>query len=251
MNGDILSDLTSALVGGLGFAPSANLGNGIAIFEAVHGSAPKYAGKDVINPTAVVLSAVMMLKHLGEFAAAADIEHALLVTLAEGKLTGDVVGYDKGLHTSEFTRHVIANLGRRAAGWTVRESKPIRVPTVSRDPVFRAARSKEAIGADIFVDSPLDPAALGRSLETIAASGPLRLKMISNRGTKVYPEGNPAIDCVAHHRCRFVSRSGAPIAFDDALALARRVNDTHEVCHVERLLRVDGADAFTKAQGED
>ncbi|HVK10491.1 MAG TPA: isocitrate/isopropylmalate family dehydrogenase, partial [Gemmataceae bacterium] len=65
MNGDILSDLTSALVGGLGFAPSANLGTEVAIFEAVHGSAPKYAGKNVINPTAVLGSAVMMLRHLG------------------------------------------------------------------------------------------------------------------------------------------------------------------------------------------
>src|SRR5207247_3478621 len=70
MNGDILSDLTSALIGGLGFAPSANLGNDVAIFEAVHGSAPKYAGKNVINPTAVILSSVMLLRHLGEFEAA-------------------------------------------------------------------------------------------------------------------------------------------------------------------------------------
>ena len=69
MNGDILSDLSSALVGGLGFAPSANLGSEVAIFEAVHGSAPKYAGKNVINPTALILSGVMLLRHLGEFAA--------------------------------------------------------------------------------------------------------------------------------------------------------------------------------------
>ena len=75
--------------------------------------------------------------------------------------------------------------------------------------------------------------------------------MISNRGTKVYPDGNPNIDCVSHHRCRFVPRSAAPLGFDDALALARRVNEAHEVCHVERLLRIDGADGFTRAQGED
>jgi isocitrate dehydrogenase len=251
MNGDILSDLTSALVGGLGFAPSANLGNGIAIFEAVHGSAPKYAGKDMINPTAVLLSGVMMLKHLGEFAAAADIEHALLVTLKEGRLTGDVVGYDKGLKTSEFTRHVKGNLGRRVDGWTVRQAQPIRMPQVSRDLVFRAARTKDVIGADIFVDSGLPPAELGPALEAICGSSPLKLKMISNRGTKVYPDGNPNIDCVSHHRCRFVSRSGEPIRFDDALALARKINESHEVCHIERLLRIDGADGFTKAQGED
>ena len=112
MNGDILSDLTSALVGGLGFAPSANLGNDVAIFEAVHGSAPKYAGKNVINPTAVLLSGVMMLRYIGEFDAANRIEKALLVTLEEGKVrTGDVVGYDKGCTTTAYTDAIIGNLG--------------------------------------------------------------------------------------------------------------------------------------------
>jgi isocitrate dehydrogenase len=251
MNGDIISDLTSALVGGLGFAPSANLGNGIAIFEAVHGSAPKYAGKDVINPTAVILSSVMMLKYLGEFEAAAAIEHAVLTTLLDGKLTGDVVGYDKGVHTSDYTKAVIKNLGRKAEGWKVRTSKPIKMPQLSRNQVFRAAKTKEVVGADIFVESAIVPAELGPALEAISAQAPLKLKMISNRGTKVYPDGNPNIDCVSQHRCRFMTRSGSPIAFDDALALARRINEKHEVCHIERLLRIDGADGFTKAQGED
>jgi isocitrate dehydrogenase len=251
MNGDIISDLTSALVGGLGFAPSANLGNGIAIFEAVHGSAPKYAGKDVINPTAVILSSVMMLKYLGEFEAAAAIEHAVLTTLLDGKLTGDVVGYDKGVKTSEYTKAVIKNLGRKAEGWKVRTAKPIKMPELSRNQVFRPAKTKEVVGADIFVESAVVPAELGPSLEAIAAQAPLKLKMISNRGTKVYPDGNPNIDCVSQHRCRFMTRSGSPIAFDDALALARKINETHEVCHIERLLRIDGADGFTKAQGED
>jgi isocitrate dehydrogenase len=251
MNGDIISDLTSALVGGLGFAPSANLGNGIAIFEAVHGSAPKYAGKDVINPTAVILSSVMMLKYLGEFEAAAAIEHAVLTTLLDGKLTGDVVGYDKGVRTSDYTKAVIKNLGRKAEGWKVRTSKPIKMPQLSRNQVFRAAKTKEVVGADIFVESAIVPAELGPALEAIAAEAPLKLKMISNRGTKVYPDGNPNIDCVSQHRCRFMTRSGSPISFDDALALARRINEKHEVCHIERLLRIDGADGFTKAQGED
>jgi isocitrate dehydrogenase len=251
MNGDIISDLTSALVGGLGFAPSANLGNGIAIFEAVHGSAPKYAGKDVINPTAVILSSVMMLKYLGEFEAAAAIEHAVLTTLLDGKLTGDVVGYDKGVKTSEYTKAVIKNLGRKAEGWQVRSSKPIKMPELSRNQVFRPAKTKEVVGADIFVESAVVPAELGPSLEAIAAQAPLKLKMISNRGTKVYPDGNPNIDCVSQHRCRFMTRSGQPIQFDDALTLARQINEKHEVCHIERLLRIDGADGFTKAQGED
>ena len=73
MNGDIISDLGSGLIGGLGFAPGANIGHDVAIFEAVHGSAPKYAGKDTINPTAMILSGVMMLRYLGEFEAADKI----------------------------------------------------------------------------------------------------------------------------------------------------------------------------------
>jgi isocitrate dehydrogenase len=251
MNGDILSDLTSALVGGLGFAPSANLGNGIAIFEAVHGSAPKYAGRNVINPTAVILSSVMMLKYLGHFEAAEDVEHAVLVTLQEGRLTGDVVGYDRGIPTSDYAAAIIANLGRRAQGWQVRRASPIQFPQVSRDLVFRPATSKEVVGADIFVDTGLTAAELGPRLESVAAGSTLKLTMISNRGTKVYPDGNPNIDQVGHHRCRFVSRSGDPLDFVDALALARQVNQVAEVCHVERLLRIDGADGFTRAQGED
>src|SRR5262245_47620688 len=120
MNGDIISDLTSALIGGLGFAPSANLGNEVAIFEAVHGSAPKYAGKNVINPTAVLGSAIMMLRYLGEFDAASRIENAFLVTLEEGKVrTGDVVGYDSGKNasTSDYTKAIIGNLGKKPAKW--------------------------------------------------------------------------------------------------------------------------------------
>ena len=116
MNGDILSDLTSALVGGLGFAPSANIGSEVAIFEAVHGSAPKYAGKDVINPTALILSAVLMLRYLGLFAQADAIEHAVLVTLEDGVLTGDVVGYGNGASTTRYTEAIIGNLGRRSEG---------------------------------------------------------------------------------------------------------------------------------------
>ena len=86
----------------------------------MHGSAPKYAGKNVINPTAVILSAVLMLRHLG-FEQAAAIEHAVLVTLESGVLTGDVVGYDSGTPTTDYTDAIIGNLGKRSESWTVRE----------------------------------------------------------------------------------------------------------------------------------
>ena len=119
LNGDIISDLASGLVGGLGFAPSGNYGDDVAIFEAVHGSAPKYAGKDVINPTALILSSLMMLRHLDESDAADRIEDAVLVTLEEGRAVtqdlarqtgGDV---ERAASTTGFTDAIIANLGRQ------------------------------------------------------------------------------------------------------------------------------------------
>lgn len=83
--GDILSDLCAGLIGGLGIAPGANLGNGIAVFEAIHGSAPKYTGQNKVNPAAMILSAVLMLDHLGEKDAAKKLEAAVAKVIAEGK----------------------------------------------------------------------------------------------------------------------------------------------------------------------
>jgi isocitrate dehydrogenase len=253
MNGDILSDLTSALIGGLGFAPSANLGNEVAIFEAVHGSAPKYAGQNVINPTAVLGSAIMMLRHTGEFEAAATIEHALLVTLEEGKVrTGDVVGYDKGASTTAYTDAIIANLGRRAQHWRVREYKPLKLPQVPEDFDFVRPASRRVVGADIFIESAENPETIGRRLEELCAPTPLKLKMISNRGTRVYEPTGASTDCVDHFRCRFLLRANdAELSDAQLMNLIERVGSKFLWMHVEKLQEFDGEMGFTKAQGED
>jgi isocitrate dehydrogenase len=252
MNGDIISDLTSALVGGLGFAPSANLGSDVAIFEAVHGSAPKYAGRNVINPTAVVLSSVMMLKYLGEFEAAETVEHAVLSTLQEGHLTGDVVGYDVGVSTTEYTKAIIGNLGKRVDGYTVRRANPIEIPPASKDPVTVRPATREIVGTDIFVETGQFPEQLGPELERLAAGSALRLKMISNRGTKVYPDGNPNIDVVDQYRCRFIRRDDtAGISLENVRDLIGRIEARYPWCHVELLQLFDGQPSYTKAQGED
>ena len=104
--GDILSDLTSGLVGGLGVTPSANIGEGMAVFEAVHGSAPDIAGKGIANPTAIILSGVLMLRYLGEKEAADRVEKAVRTVLAAGKaLTGDLGGKAT---TQQYTDAVLA-----------------------------------------------------------------------------------------------------------------------------------------------
>ena len=253
MNGDIISDLSSALVGGLGFAPSANIGNEVAIFEAVHGSAPKYAGKNVINPTAVILSAVMMLRHLGEFEAADQVENAVLVTLEEGRVrTGDVVGYDQGTSTTTYTDMIISNLGHKSARWRVRQHRPLQLPRVSSRPDLLTPKKRRVVGVDVFLESPQDPEQLGPAFEKIASETPFRLKLISNRGTKVYPAMGAITDCVDHWRCRFVSDRGEQSVSDEqVLNLLQRISAHYTWVHVEKLLEIDGALGFTKDQGED
>ncbi len=255
MNGDIMSDLTSALVGGLGFAPSANLGSEVAIFEAVHGSAPKYAGKNVINPTAVLSSGVLMLRHLGEFEAATRIENALMVTMEEGQVpTGDVVGYDspRAAKTTAFTDEVIKNFGRTSATYKVREYKPLKMPEVSRSLVAVTPKTRRVVGLDYFLESGDHPTVLGPRVEAAVAGSPVRLKMISNRGTQVYPDKGTLIDCVDQSRCRLLLREPAGELTDaDIFALLPKLAAVARWAHLEKLQEFDGQPAFTKAQGED
>jgi isocitrate dehydrogenase len=252
MNGDILSDESSALIGGLGFAPSANIGNDVAIFEAVHGSAPKYAGRDVINPTAVILTAVMMLRHLGEFDAAAEIEHAVLATLESGVRTRDIVGDDGAASTTKYTDTIISNLGKRSERWQVRDYKPIRLPHVSERPDFVAPRSRAVVGLDLFVESPLAPAELGASLMELTADTNLSLKVISNRGRQVFPPTGAESDGVDQYACRFIIRENPGDLSDQAVfELLRRVSTRHRWMHIEKLQEFDGELGFTRAQGEN
>jgi isocitrate dehydrogenase len=253
MNGDILSDLTSALVGGLGFAPSANIGNNIAIFEAVHGSAPKYAGKNCINPTAVLLSGVLMLRYLGLFDEAAKIEHALLVTLEEGKVrTRDTVDPSVAATTTQYTDEIIKNLGRKSDKWQVRNYKPIKVPTVSTSPAFVVAKSRKLNGIDLLVESPMMPVELGPSLEKAVEGSPMKLKIVSNRGTKVYPGAGNGIDCIDLYVCRFVPRDETKETNDaEIYDVIQRVASKHRWMHVEKLQEFDGVLGYTRSQGED
>lgn len=249
MNGDILSDLSSALIGGLGFAPSANIGNEVAIFEAVHGSAPKYAGKNVINPTALLLSGVMMLRHLQEFEAASKIENALLVTLESGIACRDVKGDDGGAaSTTEFTEAIISNLGKTSDRWPAREYKPLVMPEVSSAPAFVKARERHVVGFDLFVESELDAEELGRSMEKLTASASMKLKMIDNRGTKVFPPTGAITDCTDAYRCRFI---GDNVSDSDIFDLVGVISQHHQWVHLEKLQEFDGEPTYTKAQGED
>ena len=262
LNGDIISDLASGLVGGLGFAPSGNYGDDVAIFEAVHGSAPKYAGKDVINPTALILSSLMMLRHVGETAAAAAIEDAVLVTLEEGKaVTQDLARQTGGdvehaASTTGFTDSIIANLGRRPA--TVLPRSDAERPAGTSTPRPRwaygaavsAAVPRTTVGVDLFLETWEPVASAGPALEALAGEA-LRLQMISSRGTMVWPSTGLSPDEVGLMRCRYVARGdGAAVSDAEIAALVGRVGERYAWTHIEKLHVFAGADGFTKAQGQ-
>ncbi|MCB1198949.1 MAG: NADP-dependent isocitrate dehydrogenase, partial [Deltaproteobacteria bacterium] len=251
MNGDILSDLTSGLIGGLGFAPSANIGKHAAMFEAVHGSAPDIAGQNIANPTAAILAGVMMLRHIGEMEAADQIQQSILYTLEQGVYTIDVnkQGY---VSTSAFTKAIINNLGKSPSNWVVRETKKMRMPEVHTNIDFVKVQSRRCAGADIFVESEKTSIEVGQALDKICSETPLKLKMISNRGTKVYPDMGTYTDCIDHWRCRFIVRdTTAEATHTDILHLTQKISQQFEWMHIEKLWEFDGERCYSMAQGED
>ncbi|HEX5450992.1 MAG TPA: NADP-dependent isocitrate dehydrogenase, partial [Candidatus Limnocylindrales bacterium] len=253
MNGDIVSDLASGLVGGLGFAASGNYGDEVAIFEAVHGSAPKYAGKDVINPTALILSAAMMLRHVSQHEAAARIEDAVFVTLESGAaVTQDLARQTGGdvesaASTSRFTDAVIANLGRRPS--TLSGARE-RTPDLAAEPLPRwdyapahyAAIPRRQAGVDVMIESDLPIAELGLALTALA--GPFRLDSISSRGTKVFP-GEAVGDTVRWYTARYLTSGGGDATDEDLLGLVARIGERHRWTEVMRLQDFDGEPGYT------
>src|ERR1700737_3070981 len=172
MNGDILSDLTSGLTGGLGFAPSANIGNDVSIFEAVHGSAPDIAGKNKANPTALILSSAMMLRHIGQGKAANDVEQAVLVTLESGLRTSDMMGVDKPATTTEVTQAVIGNLGKLSKVSPPKAYRKVDLPPSHLGVNVVTAKSRRLIGLDVYIESDLDPAKLAAGAQPLANAPP-------------------------------------------------------------------------------
>lgn len=253
MNGDILSDLSSALVGGLGFAPSANIGNDVAIFEAVHGSAPKYVGKNIINPTAALLSGVLMLRRLKEFEIASLIEQAIFVTLSVDKIfTQDVRQEGSPSTTSAYRDAIIRNLGKTFPEEKTKTYKPLHIPLYKENilPV-----SQEVIGVDIFVYTLDTPEVLAHNLELVfkKASLSLTLKLISSGGTQVYPSLGIKQTSLPSLRCRIYYKEEGGRLSDtliQSLLEALRV-ESYEWSQVQKLMRINGVDGFTKAQGED
>lgn len=249
--GDILSDIAAQVAGSVGLAGSANVGRDAAMFEAIHGSAPDIAGKDIANPSGILVAATQMLVHIGLPEYAEKIKNAWLCTLEDGIHTVDI--YREGLSqqevgTAAFTDAVIERLGRKP-----RQLDPVEYKGggIHFDLKPQAAKKKELTGIDVFIswaEGDRDPEVIGGALEKISAGG-LKLKMITNRGVKVFPGGFPETFKTDHWRCRFVSQ--ASVTFDEVLNLLQKIHQAgFEVIKTEHLYTLDGERAYSLGQGE-
>lgn len=256
--GDILSDVAAEVAGSIGLAPSANIGFDAAMFEAVHGSAPDIAGKDLANPSGLLLSAVMMLVHLGRAAPATAIHNAWLRTLEDGVRTPELPAQPgtRVVGTQAFAKEVISRLGQRPeklAAVDYPAGPPRALPTASTVPAAAAARATKTFeGSDLFLhwDEPgRSPAALAEAVEAVA--GPeFTLEVITNRGVKVHPAGNARTLCSDHWRCRLRPAPGrAADATTLPRLLARAAAAGLDVVKTENLYAFDGRPGYSQAQG--
>ena len=256
LQGDIVSDLCAGLVGGLGFAPSANIGDHISIFEAVHGTAPDIAGKNIANPTALLLSGLAMLHHVGLTENAAIIENALLYTLESGVHTGDFGDKTKpAVNTIEFAETIISNFGKspEVGARKIIPNKP-GTPApfkLEQNPMMVSAESENEtiVGVDLFIESDEQPSAIAVKCKRHAGVK-FNLINISNRGTQVWPTGSVYTNLVNQYNVRFESINEEPLIQHDVIGLYAAMSGNFKICSFELLNKWGDKKAYSLAQGQ-
>lgn len=256
LQGDIISDLCAGLVGGLGFAPSANIGDHISIFEAVHGTAPDIAGKNIANPTALLLSGLAMLRHLGYMENAAVIENALLYTLEQGYRTGDFGDRSKpALNTTEFAQTIISHFGKKpehgARALLANHPETPAVCHLDRNNmmVTRETENETISGVDFFIESIEQPDAIAAKCEFHGGTK-FKLISISNRGTQVWPSGSRYTNLVNQYNLRFESIQSTSLTQQDIIGLYVSLSAEYKICSLEVLNSWGGKKAYSLAQGQ-
>ena len=265
--GDILSDIAAQVTGSVGLGGSANIGQHVAMFEAIHGSAPDIAGKDVANPSGLLLGAVQMLTHIQHPQSAAAIYNAWLRTIEDGVHTPDIYNAavsKKRVGTREFTKEVIARLGEKpvklAAMAITAPPRERAKELVALEKWSPPPQDKVLHGVDIFLEwRGATPDALAERIKAATAAFPeLKLTMITNRGVKVWPQGFKETFCTDHWRCRFRAGAGdkAPVDFTAVLRTMGAMNaDGLDVIKSENLCYFRNPDGtyepgFSMGQGE-
>ncbi len=251
--GDILSDIASQIAGSVGLAGSANIGEECAMFEAIHGSAPRRAGQNMANPSGLLQGAVMMLNHIGQNEVAEKVQNAWLRTIEQGIHTYDI--FKEGISkqkvgTKEFAKAVIANLGQKPAD--LKEAN-FEQKTILKLPVYQRKKpgNKELLGVDLFVHwNGTKPDELAQIVKQLDKRD-LKISMITNRGIKVWPDGFKETFCTDHWRCRFIQEADNTISKNHIVdLLSEAIAKNIDVIKTENLYSFNGKQAFSLVQGQ-
>jgi isocitrate dehydrogenase len=251
--GDVLSDIAAQIAGSVGLAGSANIGEECAMFEAIHGSAPRRAGQNLANPSGLLEGAVMMLNHIGQTEIAEKVQNAWLKTIEDGIHTYDI--FKEGISkqkvgTKEFAQAVIANLGQKPTllkEVSYAKEAALNLPKYVKKP----AAKKELVGVDVFVHwNGTSPNELADKVQKMNNSS-AKLSMITNRGIKVWPDGFSETFCTDHWRCRFKPANGNNLTKQDIIQLLSTAID-HGIDSIktENLYEFDGKPGFSLGQGQ-
>ena len=251
--GDVLSDVAAQITGSVGLAGSANIGEECAMFEAIHGSAPRRTGQNMANPSGLLQGAIMMLNHIGQTDIAEKVQNAWLKTIEDGTHTYDIFkeGTSKQLvGTKEFAKAVIANLGNKPSilkAVSYANNSALNLPKYKR----KAAMKKELVGVDVFVHwNGRNPDELAKKIKLIE-SDKAKLSMITNRGIKVWPDGFEETFCTDHWRCRFKPIEETIMTKQDIIQLLSSANNEGiDSIKTENLYSFDGKAAFSLGQGQ-
>jgi isocitrate dehydrogenase len=248
--GDILSDVAAQIAGSVGLAGSSNIGDHCAMFEAIHGSAPRRAGQNLANPSGLLLGSVLMLVHINQPDVAELVHNAWLSTVEQGIHTYDV--YKEGVSrekvgTREFAEAVSARVGQKP-----QTLKPVKYKAFAggaKSLVTSVAPAlKETVGVDVFIDWPSkDAKKLGDTIKELAGSG-LSLSRVSNRGLDVWPTSFPESFLVDQFRARFLSNDYASLSGKDVVDLQSRIVAAgFNITKTENLVTFDGVPGYSEA----
>ncbi len=249
--GDILSDIGAQIAGSVGLAGSANIGPHSAMFEAIHGSAPRRAGQDVANPSGLILASVLMLAHMNLPKEAGLVHNAWLTTIEEGIHTYDI--FDEKVSKEKVGTQAFAKAISERLGKTPHTLKPAHYVGSSKQKTTSGSiskkKKKEILGVDIFVDSNGSVEELEAKLQAVPNHG-LKLTMISNRGARVWPEKMPETSCVDSWRCRFIAEEGTLDRKQIAALVTSFADADIDFNQMEHLCSFDGKPSFSLSQEE-
>jgi isocitrate dehydrogenase len=255
--GDILSDVAAQIAGSVGLAGSANIGRNMAMFEAIHGSAPDIAGKKIANPSGLLNAAIQMLVHINQPEVASEIENAWLATLEEGFHTADIYTEKyskKKVNTDDFADAVIANLGKKPTHFKTVEYKETKSKIDCYETAMHPQAKKQLVGIDIFIDNPnLTPEEIGQKILALKPS--LNLLTITSRGLKIWPDCMIQAPYAQHCSCRFQSSTDVknltPVTHKDLVELLLQFESIGlDVIKTENLYTFDGKLGYSLAQGQ-